>query len=293
MKALADKTIKQIACGANHTLALDTDGYVHAWGFGGYGRLGMNEPQDQMVPKPIPHFLGTNVTTRATSIAAGSACSIFLDGQHSLWLCGKWKNTGDGSSGQPWMYPKTLYDLQGWKFREIKGGGVTLFAVSENDQTTICWGQGALHGELGYGEGKPKSQTKPARCEPLVGIEIEEVSCGAGTTLFISSGPNDKVADLPKFPELDQIPSEICVICNKEENDDQILLCDKCDEPSHMYCADPALKEIPDGEWFCLKCVSSSVANVSTSGKTPTGKTSAGTKRKKGEESGASAKRAR
>jgi alpha-tubulin suppressor-like RCC1 family protein len=36
--ALVDATVTQVACGLNHALALDSEGKVYAWGFGGYGR---------------------------------------------------------------------------------------------------------------------------------------------------------------------------------------------------------------------------------------------------------------
>ena len=38
VKGLDDKKIIQIACGSNHSYALDDEGNVYAWGFAGYGR---------------------------------------------------------------------------------------------------------------------------------------------------------------------------------------------------------------------------------------------------------------
>eukprot|EP00959_Pyramimonas_sp_CCMP1952_P432318 9053227-Pyramimonas_sp.AAC.1 len=35
-----------------------------------------------------------------------------------------------------------------------------------------------------------------------------------------------------------------------------MLLCDKCDLGWHMFCLDPPLGEIPEGDWFCPRCVS-------------------------------------
>ncbi|KAE8729256.1 galactose oxidase-like [Hibiscus syriacus] len=35
---LSGETIVKVACGTNHTVAADKNGYVYTWGFGGYGR---------------------------------------------------------------------------------------------------------------------------------------------------------------------------------------------------------------------------------------------------------------
>ena len=31
-------------------------------------------------------------------------------------------------------------------------------------------------------------------------------------------------------------------------------MCDKCPRVYHLFCLDPPLKQVPDGEWFCSKC---------------------------------------
>lgn len=41
--------IVDFACGQNHTVAIDSKKRAFSWGFGGYGRLGHNEPKDEMV----------------------------------------------------------------------------------------------------------------------------------------------------------------------------------------------------------------------------------------------------
>lgn len=41
-------TIVNVACGANSTIALDSEGKLWSWGFGGYGRLGHGHPKDEV-----------------------------------------------------------------------------------------------------------------------------------------------------------------------------------------------------------------------------------------------------
>ncbi|KAL4505289.1 hypothetical protein ABPG72_016356 [Tetrahymena utriculariae] len=53
------------------------------------------------------------------------------------------------------------------------------------------------------------------------------------------------------------ILEKICEVCNDYHHDEQLLLCDYCDDAYHTFCLSPPLKEIPDEEedWFCPVCV--------------------------------------
>ena len=48
----------------------------------------------------------------------------------------------------------------------------------------------------------------------------------------------------------------VCKVCGMDKNDDNVLLCDKCDSEYHTYCLDPPLPRIPDGNWYCPSCMS-------------------------------------
>lgn len=156
----------------------------------GLGRLGLGTQVDQLLPVVIPHFAQPNALARARDIAAGSTNTLFVDRQSNVFLCGKWKISGDGSAGQPWMTPKLVQDLQGFNWRRISGGGVTLFASSDDDDgVCVAWGQNATYGELSLGENAPRSATKPTRLEMFDHVSIVDVAAGQNSTFFIVRPP--------------------------------------------------------------------------------------------------------
>ncbi|KAJ5102213.1 hypothetical protein NUU61_004435 [Penicillium alfredii] len=56
-----------------------------------------------------------------------------------------------------------------------------------------------------------------------------------------------------EYVEDDLADFQPCTICGEADNED-VLLCDGCDAPSHLYCL--GLDEIPSGSWYCPQCES-------------------------------------
>ncbi|PIL24867.1 transcription factor [Ganoderma sinense ZZ0214-1] len=267
VKGLAERKIAQIACGPQHAIALDSDGRVFVWGYNGYCRLGLGNQVDALVPKQVPQFAGPNEITMGAHVVAGPSNSVVIDKQGMYWMAGKWKNTGDGSGGQPFSTFKYIQDIMGCKITHAACGGVTHWALALEDDgiMTIAFGQGALNGELGHGPDQPKSATKPTQNKPLTGVEILQVAGGQNTS-FILARPSDKLSDLPRHP-YEVNPPDICVVCDQDNGeDDSPLECDKCDYPYHLKCLDPPLDAVPDGEWFCPECEADPGAPVSLDG---------------------------
>ena len=119
---------------------------VYVWGYNGYCRLGLGNQQDVLIPKPVPQvrppssifrtscliflqFAGPNEAAMGSDIAAGPSNSVVIDKQGMFWMAGKvsrllvndlgstltdatqWKNTGDGSSGQPYSSFRYMQDI--------------------------------------------------------------------------------------------------------------------------------------------------------------------------------------
>ncbi|KAK7469558.1 hypothetical protein BaRGS_00036406 [Batillaria attramentaria] len=191
---VTDVDVREVACGLNHTLALDSKKRVFSWGFGGYGRLGHAEPKDEMVPRLIKFFEGPN--RGAVQIACGSSFSMAVGEHGALFFWGQSKPTGEAT-----MYPKLVQDLGGWKIRSI--GCCYRSIVVAADNSVVSWGPSPTYGELGYGENKMKSSTVAQEVKPLDGIHVHNVACGYGHTMMIARADTDedkeKLKKLPVF----------------------------------------------------------------------------------------------
>uniref|UniRef100_UPI00358F9370 bromodomain adjacent to zinc finger domain protein 1A-like n=1 Tax=Myxine glutinosa TaxID=7769 RepID=UPI00358F9370 len=45
-----------------------------------------------------------------------------------------------------------------------------------------------------------------------------------------------------------------CHLCGRKNDPGNMLLCDSCDRGHHLYCLQPRLKDVPEGDWFCPEC---------------------------------------
>ena len=46
----------------------------------------------------------------------------------------------------------------------------------------------------------------------------------------------------------------VCEICKQGTDEDNIIICDKCNKGYHLYCVKPILPSVPSGDWFCDHC---------------------------------------
>lgn len=267
IRELANRTIVDVSAGQQHCIAVDDTGVVFVWGYNGYCRLGLGDQKDRLKPVPVPHFAGPKEITMGALVTAGPSSSAVVDRQGVYYMAGKWKNSGEGSVGSPWTSFKCIQDIMACKTTHISSGGVTHFALTPNDEAshegktmTVCWGQNAANGELGLGPEENKSATKPTKNKPLLGLDVIDVAAGQHTTLIIAR-PSDELSERPRHP-MDVDAPEGCMGCGKADDDDELLECEKCDAPYHLTCLSPPLSAIPEGEWFCPKCLATPGAPV-------------------------------
>ncbi|PWA80494.1 regulator of chromosome condensation (RCC1) family protein [Artemisia annua] len=182
ISAFANETIVKVACGSNHTVAVDSNGYVYTWGYGGYGRLGHREQKDEFSPRRVDVFTKHNLVLPGAVVSAGSVNSSVTAGGGQMYMWGKIKSTGDDS-----MYPKPLMDLSGWNIRCMDSGSMHHFVGA--DSSCISWGL-AQSGELGYGPHGQKSSAIPKKVEALEGMHVLSVACGLAHSLVVVDRTN-------------------------------------------------------------------------------------------------------
>ena len=65
------------------------------------------------------------------------------------------------------------------------------------------------------------------------------------------------------------VPEELeCEMCRKPTEADVMLLCSKCQAGYHIFCLDPPLQAVPEGDWFCPKHAFSNAGGAQVAGGT-------------------------
>ena len=173
-----DVAFTAIAAGRLHTLALDNEGYVWAWGEGKSGQLGQGNTANKKSPAKIKGI------ENVTMITAGDDHNVALDEDGKLWSWGKNTN-GQLGLGSPFSYtkPQEIKGLQDVEY--ISAGGSHSLALSE-DGKVYGWGSNNK-GQLGTGN---KKKFKPEE------ISIEVTTCEPDDMSVEKDGKEVKEIDL-------------------------------------------------------------------------------------------------
>ncbi|CAH4036696.1 unnamed protein product [Pieris brassicae] len=59
---------------------------------------------------------------------------------------------------------------------------------------------------------------------------------------------------------LDPLAKYMCHICGRGDIEEQMLLCDGCDDSYHTFCLVPPLADVPKGDWRCPVCLAEEVS---------------------------------
>ncbi len=65
-----------------------------------------------------------------------------------------------------------------------------------------------------------------------------------------------RVLDGEMDAEADEVvitPDLMCSVCERPDDEENMLVCD-CKKGFHIYCLNPPLEKVPDGDWLCPKC---------------------------------------
>ena len=130
----------QVAGGAQHSLALTTDGTVWAWGYNYHGQLGDGTTTQSAIPVPIAGL------SSVIAIAAGDDHSVVLKSDGTVWA---WGNNSQGRLGDGTTTQRStavqVSDLSG--VVEIAAGSDFTVAM-KGDGTVWAWGDNS-YGQLG------------------------------------------------------------------------------------------------------------------------------------------------
>ena len=61
--------------------------------------------------------------------------------------------------------------------------------------------------------------------------------------------------------QADPLAKYVCLICSRGDSEENMLLCDGCDDSYHTFCLMPPIAEIPKGDWRCPKCTVEEVSS--------------------------------
>jgi alpha-tubulin suppressor-like RCC1 family protein/phosphodiesterase/alkaline phosphatase D-like protein len=148
---LAGKTVKAIAAGGDHNLALCTDGTLVSWGDGNSGQLGTgSSPSYQTVPVAV-QTTGVLSGKTVVAISAGTGFCLVLcsDGTLAAWgrnYAGQLGNNSTSDSNVPVLVSRTGV-LAGRTVTAIRCGNSHNLAFC-SDGSMVTWG-GNTSGQLG------------------------------------------------------------------------------------------------------------------------------------------------
>ncbi|XP_031558665.1 probable E3 ubiquitin-protein ligase HERC4 isoform X2 [Actinia tenebrosa] len=181
IKHLAKMTIVQIACGANHCMALSKGGYLFSWGENTFGQLGIGSTANQSVPVPISSLDGVPFGL----ICVGGAHSFALSTSGALF---GWGNNEYGQLGvhdnKVRHMPTLLRSLRSQQIRYVACGENHTAALTQ-DGGVFTFGCGSS-GQLGHNS--DTDENCPKKVFDLMGSAVTQIACGRSHTLaFVPS----------------------------------------------------------------------------------------------------------
>jgi len=179
-------TIKSLAAGNGHSVALLSNGSVYAWGYNHYGQLGDNTTSSSTNPVQVEGLLSGRVIT---SIAAGDhTLALSSDGTIYSWGFNGVGQLGDNTTSNQ-LSPVLLVDANnvfpGRKFIAVYAG-LYHSATLSNDGEVIMWGYNK-YGQLG--DGTNVSSTVPLLVDTngvLNGKKVVQLALGGFHTVALS-----------------------------------------------------------------------------------------------------------
>jgi len=180
---LAGRTITQVEAGSNHSLALDSEGRVFAWGNNSSGQLGNGVGTGSSNVPVAVDMSGVLAGRTITQIAAGASYSLALDDEGMVfsWGSGTSGVLGNGAStaSNVPVAVDTSGVLAGRTIAQISANNNLSLAL-DDEGSVFAWGWNAGGGQLGNGSTNTSSNIPVAvdTSGVLAGRTIVQVAAG-------------------------------------------------------------------------------------------------------------------
>ena len=191
---LAGKTITAIAAGAQHTLALTSEGKIYSWGHNNSGQLGNNSTSPYFgVQSPVAVVMtGALAGKTVVAIAAGREHSLALTSDGRVYAWGYNYNGQLGTNSFTYSpVPVAVYTGGGLSGKTVTAiaAGVDHNLALTSDGLIFAWGYG-YYGELGN-NANPASSTVPVQVvvqtDALAGRTVTAIAAGFHHSLALTS----------------------------------------------------------------------------------------------------------
>ncbi|XP_049870394.1 probable E3 ubiquitin-protein ligase HERC4 [Pectinophora gossypiella] len=174
-------TLTAIACGIQHSMALDEWGQPFSWGSDTMGQLGSNLGVDSQDKPKIVKFLATK---NVIQIDCGSYHSVALtnNGELYAWGANTYGQCGLGTMTSKETTPQPITSLLGVPIALISCGNHHTFALSKSG-AVFGWGKNT-HGQLGLSD--RENRCYPSHLKTLRNVKVCHIACGEDFTVFLT-----------------------------------------------------------------------------------------------------------
>ncbi len=176
-------TWRTVAAGANHSLALRSDGLLYSWGSDSTGQLGQLSTLNAGLPTGVYQFAGFSYVI---AVSAGAGHTLAIEQGGNIF---SWGDNTNGQLGRLLVSPNTSSSIPdvvtGGPWIAIAAGGSHSLAIRQSDLTLWAWGRNN-YGQLGDGS------TTDAAAPVQVGgtTRFNKVSAGQDHSVAIDTNGN-------------------------------------------------------------------------------------------------------
>uniref|UniRef100_A0A672KE29 Probable E3 ubiquitin-protein ligase HERC3 n=1 Tax=Sinocyclocheilus grahami TaxID=75366 RepID=A0A672KE29_SINGR len=181
VRALDAQKIAGVSCGQAHSLAVNEQGQVFAWGAGEGGQLGLGTAEEAV---HVPRLIKKLCEHRISQVMCGNQHCIALskDGQLFVWGENSSGQLGLGKGEPSTLSPQTLKSLCGIPLAQISAGGDHSFALSLSG-AVFGWGKNSA-GQLGLND--EQDRAVPCHIKFLRSQKVVYISCGEEHTAALT-----------------------------------------------------------------------------------------------------------